>query len=119
MIGLKLDLTLFLPKPSSLVFIFILVNDTTILSVTQTRNLGFPRLPILLSSHHGVDIITYTCLKSVPFSPFPKLLSQLRLLASLAQIVVFIFLSPARVTFRDLPLSLTPPNHLASPGFNI
>lgn len=79
MIGLKLDLTLFLPKPSSLVFIFILVNDTTILSVTQTGNLGFPPLAIFLLSLSCVDSITFTCLKSVPFSPFPKLLPQLKL----------------------------------------
>lgn len=119
MIGLKLYLTLFLPKPSSLVFIFILVNDTSILSVTQTRNLGYPHLAIFLQSLSCVDSITFTCLKSVPFSPFPKLLPQLKLLASLAQIVVFIFLSAAMVTFRGVSLNLTLPNHLASPGFNI
>lgn len=90
-------------------------------SVTQTRNFGFPYLPVLpISTLSFVGSITFTFLKFIPFSPFPKLFPQFRLLASLAQIVVSIFSSAVRVTFSDLPpLSLTLPNHLAFPGFTI
>lgn len=59
--GLKLDLTVFLPKRSSL--LFILVNDITILSGTQIRNFRFPHLPILpIPILSCVDIIIFTFL---------------------------------------------------------
>lgn len=68
MVDSKPEPIIFFPKPSFLVFL-VLSNATTILSVTQARNLEFPHLPILLQSLSCIDIMTLVFLKSVPFSP--------------------------------------------------
>lgn len=116
-VWLKTELSIFFPKHPSLVFL-ISVNDTTILSVTQARNLGFPYLPIILQSLSCVDIITLTFLKSMPFSLSTQLLPQLRLSASLAQTVAFILSSAARVTSSDLLFSAWPAKPLAVSGIH-